>query len=376
MLRVLILIDWLRPYGAERVAAELAAGLAKRHEVTIVTFRGSARDSKRWTPADVSHVHLRPRGRRFVRLFSLSVQTTHLLREKRPSAVLSFMPYANSVAAVAGLLARTPVVASEHTIMSLARYGGWERPLLHLAMRAYLRRVAAVIAVSRAVKRDLVERFGASPASVHVIYNPVDSRRLGRDAAAGAPMVTPRLPDERRVVIAASLRWIKGHSWALTALTLLPAAYRLFLVGDGSEEVRLREIVARLGLDGRVAFVGWQDHASAWLADADVVWIPSLAEGFSLVMAEACALGTPVVAAASPGLEEIAQYFGCAMMVDTGNAHALAAATLASDGSRARRPGRLIGQLAPERVAMRYEQVLLSVAPRSRCAAPAPGSAS
>jgi glycosyltransferase involved in cell wall biosynthesis len=357
-----MLIDALRPYGAERVALDLACEIQRRAAVVLVTYKGNGDQNSGFAPAGVTHVHLHVRGRGLRRLLVTAWMFSRLLLRTRPSAVIGFMPYANTVAAVCGALARVPVIATEHTVMSIAKYGGRERRLLHFAMRRYLRRVPAIVAVSHAVKNDLVEEFGAPAERIITIYDPVNIDRVIESARRGAQEVRKAAsPDELRLVVVGKLKRAKGHEWALRALPLLPTEYRLYVVGDGPLLDTLQDEARSLGVAGRVEFVGWQTDAPAWLAAADVVWVPSLFEGFGLVLAEACALGCKVIPADSPGLAELAALLGCDT-VPVGDSAALAAATLQATATRGKRTiAAGLRELAPSVVAERYLDVVARV---------------
>jgi glycosyltransferase involved in cell wall biosynthesis len=85
---------------------------------------------------------------------------------------------------------------------------------------------------------------------------------------------------------------------------------RLVLIGGGNRryERKLRGLVARLGLQGRVRFTGPLDRAAVrdTLATAHAVVVPSRwQEPAGLVPIESAALGVPVVAARSGGIPEL-----------------------------------------------------------------------
>jgi glycosyltransferase involved in cell wall biosynthesis len=361
--RILLVIDALRPYGAERVAVDLAAAMRPYVEVAIVTYKGDANENASFAPSGVQHVHLRTCGTGLSRAVWTAAALWRLASGTRPVAMIGFMPYANTVTTIAGRACGVPVVATEHNVMSISEYGGRERPLLHFAMRRYVRRVEAVVAVSNAVADDLVVAFGARRERITTIYNPIDSRRILESAARGEPAVEPpSSPDELRIAVVGRLKRAKGHAVALRALTLLPAQYKLYLIGDGPLLDQLKGEAKKLGVANRVRFVGWQPEAAAWMDSAHVIWVPSLWEGFGLVLAEACVLGRAVIPSASPGLAEIAQLLGYAA-VPPGDAEALARAT--ADISSDARPHCRQGALSlfdPDHVATQYLDLVRRIA--------------
>jgi len=74
---------------------------------------------------------------------------------------------------------------------------------------------------------------------------------------------------------------------------------KLFIAGnDDGDLLRLKKIVSNLNLEEKVQFVGAIDHEDKdqFLANAKCLILPSHTENFGIVVAEALALGTPVVA--------------------------------------------------------------------------------
>ena len=172
--------------------------------------------------------------------------------------------------------------------------------------RAILKRVDRVTAVSDALKQATVG-LGLDASKIEVISNGIDLTRF-----------VPPLPDPRHgtaqptriVLFAGFLIKRKGVRYLVEALSLLPAdlpPYRLVIVGEGPEGDALRDQVAALALTDRVEFAGFQPQAvvSEWMQQAKVFVLPSLEEGQGVVLLEALASGTPVVASDVDGMREV-----------------------------------------------------------------------
>ena len=92
----------------------------------------------------------------------------------------------------------------------------------------------------------------------------------------------------------------KGFELLLEAL----AATReitLWIAGDGPLRTRLERLATRLGITGRVRFLGWREDVPRLLAAADLLVCPSLYEPLGNVVIEAWSARLPVVATASDG---------------------------------------------------------------------------
>ena len=132
-----------------------------------------------------------------------------------------------------------------------------------------------------------------------------------------------------RVLFVGRLDERKGVETLLRAIALLPAAATLDVVGPGPDAylMRLGQLVAELGLEGRVRFRQLpRAELGAVYAAADVFVFPSeWDEPFGLVPIEAMACGTPVVATGTGGSSEfLADGVNC-LRYPAGDAVALAA---------------------------------------------------
>jgi glycogen(starch) synthase len=125
----------------------------------------------------------------------------------------------------------------------------------------------------------------------------------------------------------------KGFDTALRAfarLVKLRPDARLTIAGYGASLGDLRQLAVTLGLDARVEFPGWiaPEAVPDALNAATVVLIPSLVEGFPQVAIQAAQMGRPVIATRAGGLPEIVLDGQTGLLVEPGDAAALADAML------------------------------------------------
>lgn len=138
------------------------------------------------------------------------------------------------------------------------------------------------------------------------------------------------LEDTPLILLPARLTRIKGHITLIKALKQLKIRdYTCVIVGQparGSNyHEELRKLIAHLGLEDKVKLIGHcQDMPAANLL-ADVVIVPSLVpEGFGRTMAEAGAMGVPVIASNIGAAPEIVEHGKTGWLIPPGDAENLA----------------------------------------------------
>lgn len=139
------------------------------------------------------------------------------------------------------------------------------------------------------------------------------------------------------VAVAMMLKGAKMESWRLLAEAVRrvePGGWRLTLVGDGPT----RNEVERL-FDGlhEVRFAGQVDRqtVAGYLARSDIFVWPGWREAFGLAYLEAQAMGLPVVAMRSGGVEAVVRHGETGLLCDEGKVAELAGsiATLVNDAA-------------------------------------------
>lgn len=80
----------------------------------------------------------------------------------------------------------------------------------------------------------------------------------------------------------------------------------LLIVGEGNQEY-LEKIAISLNVSDSVVFEGFvpEDKLSMYYNSCDIFVLPSLQEGFGMVMAEAMACGKPVIATNTSAIPEV-----------------------------------------------------------------------
>ena len=138
----------------------------------------------------------------------------------------------------------------------------------------------------------------------------------------------------------------KGTFELIQAVAALPDEVRrhchLTVAGDGDLQ-RARDLVEQLDCSSQVSILGWVGRAQVdqLLEQADVLVLPSHAEGMSSAVLEAMAWGLAVVTSAAGGADEFLTSEQNCILIQAGNVHDIAEALrrLATDTELRRRLG-------------------------------------
>jgi glycosyltransferase involved in cell wall biosynthesis len=248
-----------------------------------------------------------------------------LARQVRADVVHTNGMKAHLIGGLAGKVARVPVVWHLRDFPPASR----------MFRRAARQLPRLILAVSEAVARTVLPEHEGVPRVV-TLHDPVDTRRFHPD------LRKERIRDELGVgaevpvvgLIAHLTPW-KGHELFLDIARVVVnrGDVRFVVVGgaiyktEGHADYveRLRRRVKELGLTDRVAFMGFREDMPDILAGLDVlVHCPTAPEPFGRVLAEAMAVGRPVVAARCGGIPEVVDDGVTGYLVKPGDVSAFA----------------------------------------------------
>jgi alpha-1,3-rhamnosyl/mannosyltransferase len=311
-LKVGVNLLWLVPGhvgGSEEYAVRLLQHVAEVDDVEVTVFAGrSTFDAHPFLRSTFRAVDGPVAGGRPGRV--LTEATWLAAQSKRRGLDL-----VHHLGGTTPLVRGAPAVVTIHDLQPLhdpAAFSAVKRRWLALMLPHAVRHARFVVAVSEFTAEDVHERLDVPRERIRVA-------RHGFDAPKG-PVPSDEV-ERVRTRYRLGPAWItypaatwrhKNHVTLLRAFAPLAADdpdVALVLTGKEAEaEDEVRREITRLGLEGRVRRTGRIARADvdALIAGARAVAIPSTFEGFGAPVAEAFALGAPVVASTSTALPEVA----------------------------------------------------------------------
>ena len=329
------------PGGAETVVKAYSEGLlAKGHKVEVITtdLYTETPFVKKKMPSEVSGV---PVSRHSA--FSISGEAHYVLA---PGMVTSFLKkkadiihthsygyFQNHAAWIKERIQSTPWVITPHFHPSWSMWGGAKRRTLRdfydsKIGKSTMESADLITCVSNHEKEMLVKEIGLSEDNIKIIYNGIDwsdwekvpDKMSFRDSY---PEVS-----ERFVIFAGRLATNKGIPDLIEAMSISESAdVDLVVMGaDMGLGKDLDKVAISLGVKmHRLGHVNDEIYRSA-LSAAEILVLPSEYEAFGIVLLEAAAAQTPVVATRVGGIPEAMSEGKNGLIVDYNDPKALSAA--------------------------------------------------
>lgn len=213
---------------------------------------------------------------------------------------------------------RTPLICVEHRVTPIddivvPRAIAWSLPALFRWSR---RGAACVVAVSAENATLLTRHYHLPTDTVRVVHSGADLSAYEAFDLTARESVRAELglpAGQQLIAVVARLSANKGHRYLIEAAPAIlarhPRAHFLF-VGPADEAESLHTRIAQLGLTAKFSVLGLRADVPRLLRASDVFVLPSLGEGFAVVIVEALAAGLPVVATQVGGAAEVESIAG------------------------------------------------------------------
>ena len=356
-MRIVHIIKVTRISGAERHLLYLLDGLRKRDidaRLIILVERDGPMDEMmdRAAERDIPITRL-PIGRDYD--LPLLWRLRRALRKIKPDIAHTHLIHADLFGCFAAKIAGVPAIVSSRHLDDAFRYRArWRR--IH---RRLWRMFDAGIAISGAMKKFALEIEGAPPEKISVVRYGMEYRWLrDEDINSARQRLRAELnlgSDTQLLGMACRLVEQKGIPYALEALRRIRSDFprvHLAIAGDGEKAEELRRLSSMLGIADRVHWLGWRADAADLMAAFDVFFLPSLHEGFGLVLLEAMSRRVPIVASRVGAIPEVVVDGETGILVEPRNVDQLAAAMTRLLNDRALR--KYMGLLGAARLEERF----------------------
>ncbi len=260
---------------------------------------------------------------------SLLFNIRRALREIKPDIVHTHLIHADLYGLLAAKLAGIrSVISSRHNDDQFRFHPMWRRisPMIW-------RMTDGGIAISAAIKHFMLEVEDAPRHKISIVNYGLEHEWIpDEDLRAARDSLCVELNLESDALLLGMVCRIveqKGIPYALQAFQRVSdcfSAANLVIAGDGDLRPQLEALAQELGIDAKVHWLGWRGDAADLIAAFDVLLLPSLWEGFGLVLLEAMSRRVPVIASRVSAIPEVVVHGETGILVEAREVDELARA--------------------------------------------------
>lgn len=318
--------------GAERAMLHLASGLAERGLKTDLVLAEAEGDYLDQVPSNVRVIDLQSK---FPVVLSKTLALSRYLQREQPQVLFSALDIVS-----ASLWAKWRSGVSTRVVMCVQTYLSEQfnlhqrhtvAPLRSRLVRWLYPKSDELVAASYGTAADLAQIMDLPLDRIRVIYNPVVTPEVMHKSQA--PIDHPWFAPGQPPVILGVGRLVGQKDFfnlvSAFALVRKQREARLMILGEGEDRPKLEQLINDFNLAQDVTLPGFVENPYAYMAKAAVFALSSRFEGFGNVVAEAIAVGTPVVSTDCPsGPAEILENGKYGRLVPVADPQALSAAIL------------------------------------------------
>lgn len=228
-----------------------------------------------------------------------------LIKKRRIHIVRTHKYRSNFYGRPAARLAGVPVISSEHNIY-LDKELRLSRRLINKLLSGITDKM---VAVSEAIRNDIIKYDRVNPSKVLVMRNGVDTERFNGMTDPSDVRKEFSLKEEDIILgFIGRLVLNKGLKYLIDTVAILKKEVKnlkLFIVGKGGLMDELKDMAKKNNVHENVIFTGERRDIPAMLSCFDIFIMPSIKEGLPNALLEAMASGKPVVATDIGGIPEV-----------------------------------------------------------------------
>jgi glycosyltransferase involved in cell wall biosynthesis len=235
-----------------------------------------------------------------------------LLAKERPTIVHTHTSKAGFLGRLAAKGAGVPIIIhTPHGHVFFGYFGAFKTKIFIFMERLASRITDKIVALTHGEKEDYLFFKIADKEKFVVINSGIELKRFKELPIPLKQNFKKELGIPENALIVGTvgrLVPVKGPEFLIEAAQfIIPKYPNVFFVftGDGHLRKDLERKASDLGIKENVVFLGWRNDAAKIISVTDIFVLPSLNEGMGRVLAEAMALGKPIVASNVGGIPDL-----------------------------------------------------------------------
>ena len=292
----ILVIDKIESGGAEKILLDFRKYLISRGHIVKIFVLYSPNDNyAKGLNKNNSNI--------IIKIFQqiiVYVKLNKYVRANKPDYIYSFLDRSNVLTALLPKIYNRCL--SVHNVLSIqyAKLGRLSRQVTsHIIKRTYNRGNNVVLAVSDIVANDLCDNYSIDKKRLRVITNCCDKQIV--EMLATEEVTEYNFDRNYKYIINIGRLTTQKAQWKLLkALRYIythniNANIKLVVLGEGELKAELNRLSQTLGIEQFVDILPFNKNPYKFIANSDLLVLPSIFEGFPIVISEAAALNCPFI---------------------------------------------------------------------------------
>lgn len=291
-MQIVILKESLCLGGTERSAANISRALAQTHDVTVAVYDGSKTVYSHG--GELVDFHLPPKNNILAKVLNNILRKNKcqkLVKERKIDVLYQFTSISNPLTYWKEKNCKKVISARDFRAMQ-EEHGKYRKALANSD---------GMICNSNYLREFYLSEYPEDKEKVFTVYNIIDCEEIRRQAKESVEPEFEAFLERHPQTVVSVGRFCKEKGFEYLMESLAKARETnenlgFVLVGDGTYLDKYQEVIARFGLGEHIYMTGFQENPYKYMARCSCYVLSSLSEGFPNVLAEAMALGLPVIA--------------------------------------------------------------------------------
>ncbi|MFN0047752.1 MAG: glycosyltransferase family 4 protein [Cytophagales bacterium] len=298
-MKILHIITGLEYGGAERLLVNLTNLQALDHEITVIYFKGVPH-LKNLFNRDITIINIP------YNIYVLKNLRTYLVNNN-PDVIHTHLGHADLIGMLASIGLKSKLVCTMHNIWFKRNSLDYLIFFCYFVLFKFITSNHSVICISKSVYDHVKNRLGVSINKIFLVYNAIPELKVN-ESKAELRKLLGFVDDQFVVLFVGRLSQQKSVSTLIRCAPLLIEKIpnlRIILVGEGKMENELRHLIEQLSVENHVEFRGVVENPEYYFKASDIFVLPSIFEGFGIVILEAFRASLPVIATNIEGPSEL-----------------------------------------------------------------------
>lgn len=281
--------------GAEKMLLNIINEQVKTHKVYLIYFK------------EINGLLEKLDSKVIVFRINISLRTTKKLKETykeiQPNIIHTHLGHADLLGLWSGKHVNCKLFTTMHSTSFKNNWRDFIYFGLYKTIRSFISKKWHVISISEAVKQVVETRIGVQPSHSHLLFNAIPGLEISKKTDVKNDKTI-------KILFVGRLTKAKSITTLLEAIKELQnrrlnEKFVLEIIGDGELRKALENKVKNLDIENLVLFKGNKNNVDKYYQESDIFVLPSIWEGFGIVILEAFRAKLAIIASNIEGPSEL-----------------------------------------------------------------------